>query len=152
REEIRQWNDSEYLISIRDDRNKAIGAAANRRPITCQEAPRRFSRQPVPKAEVRTAFATIPRHCLVNRWTISLLSGDRDTPGNSTPVETLALEPAATEFDFIASDGPLFMSDWASVTPIANVGPSREDLRYLLRSEIVLPADGVVRIDLVGRP
>jgi cell division protein FtsI/penicillin-binding protein 2 len=152
REEIRQWNDSEYLISIRDDRNKVIGATANRRPITCQEAPRSLGRQPAPKAEVRTAFATIPRRCLVNRWTISLLTGDRDLPGNSTPLETLALEPAATEFDFIASDGPRFMSDWASVTPIANVGPNREDLRYLLRSEIVLPADGMVRIDLVGRP
>jgi cell division protein FtsI/penicillin-binding protein 2 len=151
REEIRQWNDSEYLISIRDDRNKTIGAASNRKPITCQEAPRGFGRQVMPKAEVRTAFATIPRRCLVNRWTISLLAGDRDTPSSSTPLETLALEPAATEFDFIASDGPRFMSDWASVTPIANIGPSREDLKYLLRSEIVLPVDGAVRIDLVGR-
>lgn len=152
REEIRQWNDSEYLIAIRDDRNKLIGAGARRKPIVCQEAPRRASRQPTPKVERRTAFATIPRRCLINRWTISLLAGDRDSRGNPIPLETLALEPAATEFDFIASDGPRFMSDWASVTPIANVGPTREDLKYILRSEIVVPADGLVRIDLVGRP
>lgn len=151
REEIRQWNDSEYLIAIRDDRNKVVGEGARRKPIVCQEAPRRTSRQPSPKAETRVAFAAIPRHCLINRWTISLQAGDRDSLGKPIPLETLALEPAATEFDFIASDGPRFMSDWASVTPIANVGPTREDLRYVLRSEIAIPADGLVRIDFVGR-
>lgn len=149
REEIRQWNDSEYLIAIRDDRNKVLGAGASRKPIVCQEAPRRTSRQPAPKMETRTAFATIPRRCLVNRWTMALVAGDRDS--RPIPLEALALEPAATEFDFIASDGPRFMSDWASVTPIANVGSTREDLKYVLRSEIVVPADGLVRIDLVGR-
>ena len=151
REEIRQWNDSEYLIAVRDDRNKVAAAGINRKPIVCQETPRRLSRQPVPQVEARNAFATIPRRCLVNRWTISLLTGDTASSIRPIPLEALALEPAATEFDFISSDGPRFMTDWASITPIANVGAGREDLKYLLRSEIVLPSDGVVRIDLVGR-
>ncbi len=151
REEIRQWNDSEYLIAIRDDRNKLTTTGATRKPIVCQESPRRTGRQPTPRVEARNAFATIPRRCLVNRWALSLVTGDRDSPGRPIPLEALALEPAATEFDFIASDGPRFMTDWASIAPIANVGPTREDLKYLLRSEVVLPADGLVRIDLVGR-
>jgi cell division protein FtsI/penicillin-binding protein 2 len=143
REEIRQWNDSEWLIAVRDDRRKQPATPGRRVALACDEAPQRLLRAgETPRP--RTAFATVPRRCLLNRWRMFTLAGDREIA-----IDSRTFEPSPTEYDFIASDGPRYMSDWASLTPIANLGPLRE-FDYRLRSDVTLPADGLVRIDLVG--
>ena len=145
REEIRQWNDSEWLIAVRDDRRKQPATPGRRTALACDEP---ALRQRAPRLgqsqQSRVAFATIPRKCLLNRWKMFTMAGEREIA-----IDSRTLEPSPTDYDFVASDGPRYMSDWASLTPIANVGPLR-DFEYRLRSDITLPADGAVRIDLVG--
>jgi cell division protein FtsI/penicillin-binding protein 2 len=142
REEIRQWNDSEWIVAVRDDRRKQPPTSKVPVSLQCDEPALRQRTGASPRP--RTALATIPRKCLLNRWKTFTLAGDREIA-----IDSRTLEPSPQDYNFIASDGPRYMSDWASLMPIANIGPLR-DLDFRLRSDVTLPADGMVRIDLVG--
>lgn len=148
REEIRQWNDSEYLLAVRDNRRKPVATPGRQVNLTC-DPPRPDRRKTTQTKPPLVAHATIPRRCLLNRWDMFVLAGERDSGFKPIPIEPRGPEPSATGYDFIANDNPLYMTDWASVIPAGFVGPTR-DVDYRLASTIPLPNDGRLRIDVVG--